>query len=410
MKFGLRNTRRLLEYVGNPHRSFPSVHVAGTNGKGSTASFLASVFTEAGYRTALYTSPHLVRFTERIRINGAEIPEQRLVEYVRLLRPAIEETRSTFFEATTCVAFLYFADEEVDVAVLETGLGGRLDATNVVVPEVSVITSVGFDHMDYLGNTIRSIAREKGGIIKHGIPAVTSSRDKVVLEVLAGIARRRRTRLTRAWTRARVSASRPGRVRTAAFGEIRMRPGLGGHHQAANAQLAVAALDLLMTRTGTAAKFSRLTGRTIERGLSRVVRNVGLQGRLQWMDGRICLDVAHNPDGVRTLVQALGSRRRSRRIAVFGAMKDKDWHSMLRELGAAVDRFILVAARTPRAIPVKELLREARRLGFEAVGATSVRAGVRMARRGQGRRGEILVTGSHYVVGEFLEGSDSASA
>ncbi len=178
----------------------------------------------------------------------------------------------------------------------------------------------------------------------------------------------------------------------------------------ANAQLAVAALDLLVSRKVAAARFTRLTRGAIERGLSRVVRNAGLLGRLQWLDGRICLDVAHNPDGIRTLVRALGSRDRSRRIAVFGAMKDKDWRSMLRDLGAAAHRFILVAARTPRALPVRDLLREARRLGLAAVTAPSVRAGVRMARRGQGRREEILVTGSHYVVGEFLEGSGSAGA
>lgn len=153
MKFGLRNIRALLASAGHPERAFPSIHVAGTNGKGSTSAFLASVLREAGCRTGLYTSPHLIRFTERITVNGREIAQNRLAYYVAVLRPAIEKAGATFFEATTCVAFLYFADEGVDIAVVEAGLGGRLDATNVLRPLVSVITNVSFDHREFLGNT-----------------------------------------------------------------------------------------------------------------------------------------------------------------------------------------------------------------------------------------------------------------
>ena len=158
MKFGLRNTRRLLQYAGHPERRFASVHLAGTNGKGSTSAFLASIAVEGGLKTGLYTSPHLLRFTERIRVNGAELSEERLVYYVKDLRRVIESVHATFFEATTCIAFRFFADENVDLAVVETGLGGRFDATNVLFPLASVITSIGLDHTQYLGSTPEQIA------------------------------------------------------------------------------------------------------------------------------------------------------------------------------------------------------------------------------------------------------------
>ena len=194
MKLGLRNVRTLVLAAGNPQRRFPSIHVAGTNGKGSTSSFIAACFTSAGYRTGLYTSPHLERFNERIRIDGLEIPDAEIVRLTRMLRPAIERTNATFFEATTVIAFSWFAREGVDVAVIETGLGGRLDATNVLKPMISVITNVALDHQEYLGNSLRMIAREKGGIIKPRTPVVTGSEDPDVIRVLKGIARKRSAR------------------------------------------------------------------------------------------------------------------------------------------------------------------------------------------------------------------------
>src|SRR5512135_1725144 len=191
MKFGLRNIRNLLTFAGDPEAKFPSIHVAGTNGKGSTAAFLASAFMEAGYSTGLYTSPHLVRFTERITINGRQISEGRLAKYVGALRSAIEKTGATFFEATTCVAFQYFADEEVDIAIIEVGLGGRLDATNTLAPLACVITSIGFDHMEYLGPTIPSIAAEKGGIVKSRTPVVIGPIARSAERTISEIARKR---------------------------------------------------------------------------------------------------------------------------------------------------------------------------------------------------------------------------
>ncbi len=311
MKFGLRNIRALMKYAGHPEKRFPSIHVAGTNGKGSTASYLASIAMEAGYRTGLYTSPHLLRFTERIRINGTELSEERLVYYVKALRPAIEASRATFFEATTAVAFLYFADERVELAVIETGMGGRFDATNIVVPLVSVITNVALDHTEHLGSTLPKIAREKGGIIKERVPVVTGAKDPSVLEVFRQIARKKQTRVYRTEDVAR-GVPTPGiqgrhgvRLTTGFMRGKKVVPGLPGEHQATNARLAIAAYDLIMRTSDV--WFRGITRVAVVRGLERVRRNTGIRGRLErvrWK-GTFILDVAHNPDGTRTLMKSL---------------------------------------------------------------------------------------------------------
>ena len=407
MKFGLRNIRALLAAAGHPENAFPSIHVAGTNGKGSTSAFLASIFREAGCRTGLYTSPHLIRFNERMRVNGAEIPDGRLAYYVAVLRPAIEETRATFFEATTCVAFLYFADEAVDVAVVEAGLGGRLDATNVLRPLVSVITNVSFDHQEFLGNTLRAIAREKAGIIKQGVPVVTASTDPVVLSVLRRAAVRHNTRLFRAGSLVRtIAAGTGGRITLRAKGLTlaRVRPGLAGDFQKSNAALAVAALVLLRRKRRIRRAFPGLDARGTMRGLARVRKNSGLRGRLQTVKakGNVLIDVAHNPDGVRTLVHELERLKLPPRIAVFGVMKDKDIGAMLDQLAGAVRTLVAVKPSTRRALSVRALVREGRKRGMEVVPGGSVASGLRRARRIAGNR-PLLVTGSHYVVGEALQ-------
>ena len=170
VKLGLESIQKLMKHLGSPHEKFHSFHIAGSNGKGSTASFMASILTEAGYRTALYTSPHFVRFNERVRVNGAEIPDDYIAEFISDLTPYIDKHEPTFFEITTALAFKYFAESNLDYAVIETGLGGRLDATNVIIPEASVITSISKEHTNILGKDISTIAYEKGGIIKKGVP------------------------------------------------------------------------------------------------------------------------------------------------------------------------------------------------------------------------------------------------
>jgi dihydrofolate synthase/folylpolyglutamate synthase len=415
MKFGLRNIRMLVREAGHPERAFPSIHVAGTNGKGSTSSFLASAFTEAGYKTGLYTSPHLVRFTERIRINGKEIDGTRLVSYVRRLRPLIEKTRATFFEATTCVAFLYFADEEVDVAVIETGLGGRLDATNVVRPLVSVVTNVSLEHTELLGNSVRAIAREKGGIIKPSVPVVTGATDQEVLAVLRRRAAVCGVRLRESSKTVSIARHAGGKSVSMASPRLalgRFNPGLAGIHQQHNAALALCALDALLGTPGGKRGFGALKPAVIRRGFERVERNTGLSGRLQSLVGRrrpILLDVAHNPAGMRTLVKELTTRGGKNLVAVFGVMKDKDYSTMLAELATAAGSVIAVAPAQKRALPAAELFRVGNELGFRMVMGGGVASGIRKALR-TAKKGGILITGSHYVVGEALRALRSENA
>ena len=406
MKFGLRNIRALLRAVENPHRAFPSIHIAGTNGKGSTSAFIASALTQAGYRTGLYTSPHLIRFTERVRIDGREMEERRLVEYVRRMRPWIERYRATFFEATTCAAFLYFAEERVDIAVIETGLGGRLDATNVLRPLVSAITNISLEHTELLGTTVRMIAREKGGIIKPGVPAVTAETGREALDVLRARARTCRVRLREVARTVQVSRSSGGAAVSMRSGGIRLRsftPGLPGYHQVGNAALALCVLRTLIETRGGMKRFGRLTPAAIRSGLIRVRKNTGLRGRLEKIRGRrrIVLDVAHNPAGMRTLVEEL-RRGRKNLIAVFGVMKDKEYGPMLSRLAEIADPIIAVSPPQKRALSAVELMRAGRDLGLNVVVGGSVTSGLRKASRIAGKKG-LIVTGSHYVVGEALK-------
>jgi dihydrofolate synthase/folylpolyglutamate synthase len=412
IKAGLKNIRHLVAFAGHPERSYPVFHVAGTNGKGSTSSFLASILTASGYRTGLYTSPHLIDFVERVRIDGQPMPEPELVEYVRRLRPAIEETQSTFFEATTCVAFQYFADHGVDVAVIETGLGGRLDATNVVLPLASIITNIGLDHQEILGNTIAKIAREKAGIIKEGAPVVTAARGEA-LDVIRSAARNRRTTVH---VSGRVASLRPAAVHSGRFvvdvnaGSLKMKDvllGLSGEHQVSNAALAVSALALARRKD----LFPEVTADAVRRGLGSVTELAGLRCRMERIlrpGAVVTIDVAHNPDGVRTAVGPFAARHVPYFDAVvFGAMKDKDYGGMLAILGRVARTVVAVRPRTPRAAAVRDLLRAGRTLGIRVEAGGSVEAGLRRAmssrrRERSPRKSRILVIGSHFVAGEAL--------
>ena len=398
MKFGLRNMEHLLEFVGNPERSFPSIHVAGTNGKGSTSAFLASILMEAGSRTGLYTSPHLVRFTERIRINGKEISDRRLVAFTDSLRPAIEDVRATFFEATTCIAFQYFADEDVDIAVVEAGLGGRLDSTNVLRPLVSVITNVGLDHTEILGKTLTAIAREKGGIIKPGVPCITGATDSKVLKTLGRIAASRGSLLYRGEKVVRSRVIRGRREFTShSFALRNVQLGLNGQHQMTNACVALAVVDILRKQSDCPPHLRRIRNSAIRDGLKNVVGNTGLRGRLENAGG-LLLDVAHNPPGIRALVQSLGPKNL---VVVFGVMKDKDSFRMLETLAQAASLIIAVAPKMERALNARTLYRRILGKGIPAAFGGSVSRGLVLANK-MSHGIPILVTGSHYVVGEAL--------
>lgn len=327
IKFGLTTTRALLKSLGNPHQVMPSVHIGGTNGKGSVSTLVAAALREAGWRVGLYTSPHLISFRERIQVDGVPISEEAVAMWTGRLLPAILERKATFFEATTALAFADFAARGAEIAVVEVGLGGRLDSTNVVRPLASAVTKIERDHMKYLGDTLELIACEKAGIAKPGVPFVIGETDPTLVGVLRREARRA---VGRADSRARADI----RVLPPEY-EWRGPLSLAGPHQRRNAAVAQGILTALPPPY-------RPTGTQIERafGLARIAGRLDQRGR--WL-----FDVAHNPDGMRSLVRALASTRPQRPLhALVSILGDKEWPEMLVQLDQVIDRGVLTIAPT----------------------------------------------------------------
>ncbi|MBM4160966.1 MAG: bifunctional folylpolyglutamate synthase/dihydrofolate synthase [Ignavibacteria bacterium] len=405
MKFGLEGVSRLLGVLDDPHQRFPSIHIAGTNGKGSTASMLAAIFSSAGYRTGLYTSPHLVDFTERIRIDGKSIPRRAVAELTNRLRRHILRHKPTFFEATTAIAFAWFAEKKVDIAIIETGLGGRLDSTNVITPLASVITTIGYEHTDILGNTIAKIAWEKAGIVKKGVPCVTGVEDRTALRVLRKVCREKGAHLhplgkLRVSLRSESLKGSTVDVNAEGLRYKNLKISLPGRFQIRNTALALSTAGVV----GKGGAFA-VSESAIRKGLSTIQACTGLEARLSLVreKPRIVLDVAHNPDGIEKLVAALKTLGIKEVVLVFGVMKDKDHVAMLQYLESITREVIAVAARTERSRSASDVAASVSnpRIGVRA--ALSVGEGVRLAIHQASPRRPILITGSHYVVGEALE-------
>ena len=404
MKFGLEGISRLLKELKNPHRKFPSIHVAGTNGKGSTASMLAAMLTAAGYKTGLYTSPHLVDFEERIRIGGRVIPRKAVAEFTSRLRGSIKRFRPTFFEATTAIAFAYFAQEGVDIAVIETGLGGRLDSTNVLHPLVCVITNIGLEHTEILGGTVEKIAYEKGGIIKAGTPCITGVSDRRALPVLKRICKKNRAPLilgTRYRARVRES-SLDGTVVDFTMGKTsfkKLNLSLAGRYQIGNLGVALSAVETL----GKTTQFA-VSEAAIRAGLSAIQQLTGLSGRLEVIGEHpvIIADVAHNSDAMRNLCDTWKRLKKDKPIVVFGVVKDKDFTSMVHDLAHIAQQTVAVAAHTSRSRSASDVAAAFEREKCITRGALSVAEGIRVALQLAGNEATILITGSHFVVGEAM--------
>jgi len=392
--FGLGNVRRLLGAIGDPHRSFRTVHVAGTNGKGSVATMIACVLKAAGYRVGKYTSPHLVSFTERITVNEEEIAERdvaALTEYIRSRAHRSDpDPFYTFFDFTTALAFEYFRRKEVDIAIIETGLGGRLDSTNVVEPLASVITNVAVDHTNELGCTVGKIASEKAGIIKKGVPVITGARGKA-LEVLERSARELSSPLH---VLGRDFAFRKRGDRRLSYRGIANRyddvpVNLDGDHQLSNAALALCAVEVLSPAGFVAG----------EDHVRDALGTVRWQGRLETVRERplVILDGAHNVSGVHALTRFLRSRYRDRRkVMVFGVMRDKQYRRMLEVMNACVDVAILTQPKTDRALEAESM----RDLAPNSIVTKNTKSALRKARQFAGEKDLILVTGSFYTIGE----------
>jgi len=378
---GLETTRRLAAAVGDPQDRLRFVHVAGTNGKGSTCAFLESAYRAAGYRTGLYTSPHLIRFGERIQVDRVLLADGTLARLVaELLGRMPADLQPTFFEVTTVIALMAFAEAGVDVVVWETGLGGRLDATNIVTPLASVITSIGLDHMQVLGDTVGRIAAEKAGIIKPGVPVVTSADRADALEVIR--------------YRARELDAHCVVVDSAAVGRMALPVSLPGPHQRVNATSAAVTVRLLRS-------ILPVSDEQLAHGLAHTV----WAGRMQVLErgGQIwLLDGAHNADGVEAFCRALAERFPGRYPAmVLGMLRDKAWRGMASRLAPAASRLVVAPVSSPRTVAPQEL----RQALLEARCGRAVRAcaSVDEALRAVAREPFVAVTGSLHFIGEVLE-------
>jgi dihydrofolate synthase / folylpolyglutamate synthase len=392
IKPGLERVAKLLDTLGNPQHSFSTVHVVGTNGKGSTASFLSSIVSAAGYRTGLFTSPHLISFTERIRINGDEISEDAVTRMAEKVMAAAPEG-ATFFEIVTGLAVLYFAEQGVDLAIFEAGMGGRSDATSALDGIVTVIASISLDHTDYLGSGIAEIAAEKAGVCKSGSPMV-SARQLPEAE--------------------RVIARRAGEIASPLYlcgrdfetswqdGKLNYRglnlaidgllPGLPGLYQKENAALALAAAELLGS-----------TGFPVtEQALRAGMEQARWPGRMELFPGppRLILDGAHNPAGAAALAESLGAVARRRLLMVVGVMGDKELSGILSPLLPLADAVFAVAPAIERALPAADLASYCANAGANAEAAGSVQQGILKATAAAGPDDLIVVCGSLFTVGE----------
>ncbi|MBU4320208.1 MAG: bifunctional folylpolyglutamate synthase/dihydrofolate synthase [Nitrospinae bacterium] len=433
IKLGLDNTISLLSLLDNPQNYFQSIHIAGTNGKGSTSAIIASILQAAGFRTGLFTSPHLVSFTERIRVNNEQITESDVVSLAEEIRFKIQDSRfkmtPTFFELVTAMGFLYFKRKNIDWAVVETGMGGRLDATNVLLPEASVITSIGYDHREFLGNTLSAIAEEKAGIIKNRVPVITSAQEPSVMDVIKKKADEKESRLFvygRDFSAAVKAEDTSGSVFNYNGGSNieDLAISLPGRHQVLNASLALKTIEIVSKKSSHHAL--RITYHAIRNGLE----NIKWHGRLEFVSKEppILIDGAHNPSAAEILAASLKEiflRAYRRIILIIGVMSDKDIRGIMAPLLPLAAEIILTAPACERAASPQKLADCAAEMGFTNTHiAPTVKDAIDMAIKSSNascvkrdalqeksldsslithHSSLILITGSFYTIGEAKE-------
>lgn len=366
----------LAAHLGNPHKSFKSIHVAGTNGKGSSAHMLASVLQEAGYNVGLYTSPHLKDFRERIRINGIPIAKQRIIDFIKTHAAFFEDQQFSFFEMSVGLAFSYFAEQQVDVAIVEVGLGGRLDATNIITPEACLITNISLDHQQFLGTTRAKIAKEKGGIIKPNVPVVLVEKDPETYPVFKNIAQNNNASLHIAKTH-------------------NYDTDLKGVYQQQNINGVVTLLDVQ-------SQF-KVSEKAITQGLKHVIKNTGLRGRWELLgqEPTIIADVAHNKAGLAQVIKQLKTLNYKQLHVVFGMVSDKDITDILKLLPKSA-QYYLCAADVPRAFSVVALGKEFAHQKLNHTLHESVTEALAAAKKAAQKEDMVYVGGSLFVVAEVL--------
>ncbi len=397
MRFGLTAITDLLSRLGNPQNSYKIILIAGTNGKGSTAAMTSSILCSAGYKVGLYTSPHLVDVRERIVINGKKISLKEFNRTIAYVKDKKEQL-VTYFEFLTAVAYVYFPRQKVDIAVLEVGLGGRLDATNVCKPMVSIITNIAFDHIDYLGNTLDSIAREKAGIIKQKGVCITAAKQKKVLEVLKNVCLRRRAKLYCLNSDIKIKKQKDGFLNyQGLYRNLKnLKIPLQGDHQLSNAALALAAIELC-TKKGF-----NIADTAIYAGL----KNTHWEARLEVLQNQplFLLDGAHNPAGISVLCRSLKKDFSYRRlILIFGALADKDYSQMLQKIVPLASIIILTQLKTKRAVPVNDIMETVKKMGYPAIVTENVKQAIERAQALAKKQDLICATGSFYLAGEVKQ-------
>ena len=392
-KADLQPTIDLMAALGNPERKFKSIHVAGTNGKGSVCHFLASILQEAGYKVGLYTSPHLVDFRERIRINGEMIPQQAVIDFITDHWSLLTTHSLSFFEMTVGLAFDYFAREQVDVAVIEVGMGGRLDSTNVITPELSIITNIGLDHTQFLGDTLEKIAAEKAGIIKDGVPVVIGETQPETAPLFLATAEAHHAPITFADQHYVVDDI------------SRYTTELTGEYQKHNIATVLEAVEILR-KSG----HWPLTTDHLQRGLARVVTNTHLHGRWQKIGDKpltIC-ETAHNEPGIRAMMHGISSTPHHNLHIVYGCVNDKDFSSILQFLSSHLSpvtshlTWYFTQPSVPRGLPVAQLQAAAEDIGIHGQAYSRVGEAITAARQAAQTDDLVLVTGSIFLVADAL--------
>lgn len=401
-KEGLDNTRLLDEHFGHPHRNYRTIHVAGTNGKGSTSHTLAAILQTAGYKVGLYTSPHLIDFRERIRINGIPASKQFVVDFVERERSFFEPLHPSFFELTTAMAFLYFAQEKVDVAIIEVGLGGRLDCTNIIAPDACVITNISPDHTQFLGSTLTQIAGEKAGIIKKGTPVIIGETTPETKAVFAEKAAAECAPIIFAEERAELIDAQPHnsgiRYSTKSYGTIDAE--LGGSYQIKNTNTILTVLDTLKK------KGYSIGTQDIHKGFANVTATTGLMGRWQKIGSNptVVCDAGHNIGGISYIVEQLSQQKCDTLRIVFGMVNDKDISSVLAMMPKEAT-YYFTQASVKRALPSQELAALAAEYGLGGNCYPTVAEALEAARKEAAPGDFIFVGGSCFIVADLLAGT-----
>ena len=376
---GLDKIKLLDLYLGHPHKNFKSIHVAGTNGKGSTSHIIASILQTAGYKTGLYTSPHLLDFKERIKVNGKEISPEEVMIFINSNKPYFEKENFTFFEMSVALAFWHFSKVNVDYAIIEVGLGGRLDATNIITPVLSIITNIGLDHTQFLGKTHQKIALEKAGIIKNGVPIIIGEKDIKTEKIFKDVSRKSKAPLYFAKKTKKIFAS-----------------DLKGFYQTKNIQTVITALNQLPC--------FNLDNSIIEKGLKRVVENTGLKGRWQVLQNspKVILDVGHNKEALRSIARQINEISYNKLYLVMGFIKEREVDSLL-SLFPKEASFYLSSPNIERAMPLPILKKLLKHLDLKINYFKSIPIAYQTAISNSDTDDLIFVTGSTFVVADILE-------